>query len=145
MTLVFYFTLIWNMHKCIIFLFQCVTTLCVKDFLLISNLNLLCLSLNHSPCFITIHHCKQSFPLLFIHFLQTLEGHNEVSLVPSLLQAKQSRFLQLFFIGEVLQPSNHLSWSPLDPYQELWIFLVLGTPSLEAVLQMWPHKSWVEF
>ena len=58
------------------------------------------------PCPITIHSCKQPFPLLFIHSLQVLEGHNEVSLEPSLLQAKESQFPQPFFIGEVLQPSE---------------------------------------
>jgi len=32
-----------------------------------------------------------------------LEGHNEVSLEPTLLQAEQAQFPQPFFIGEVLQ------------------------------------------
>ena len=73
-------------------LFQCVTTLWVKNFLLICILNLLCLSL-------------KPFPLLFICSLQVLEGHNEVSLDPSLLQAKQAQFPQHFFIDEMLQPS----------------------------------------
>ena len=44
----------------------------------------------------------------------------------SLLQAKQAQFPQPFFIGEVLQPSDHLSSRPLDPLQELHVFLVLG-------------------
>jgi len=66
-------------------------------------------------CPITIHPRKQPFPLLFIHSLQVLEGHNEVSLEPSLFQAKQAQFPQPFFIGEVLQPSARLSGPPLDP------------------------------
>ena len=66
-------------------LFRCDTTLCVKNFLLISNLNLPCLSLK-THCPITIHPHKQPFPLLFIHFLQVLEGRNEVSPEPPLLQ-----------------------------------------------------------
>src|SRR5699024_4493157 len=37
------------------------------------------------PCPITIHPRKWPFPLLFIHSLQVLEGHNKVSLEPSLL------------------------------------------------------------
>jgi len=61
------------------------------------------------PCPITIHPHKQPFPLLFIRSLQVLEGHSEVSPEPSLLQAKQARFPQPFLIGELLQPSEHLS------------------------------------
>ena len=66
------------------------------------------------PCPITIHPCKQLFPLLFICSFQVLEGRNEVSLEPSLLQARQAQFPQPFLIGEVLQPSVHLSGPPLD-------------------------------
>ena len=75
--------------------------------------------------------------------IQEVEGHNEVSLEPSVLQAKQAQFPQPFLTGEVLQPSDHLSGAPLDPFQELCIFLVLGTPGLDAVLHMGPHKSGV--
>jgi len=46
--------------------------------------------------------------LQFIHSLKVLEGHNDVSLEPSLLQAKQSQFPQPFLIGVLLQPSDHL-------------------------------------
>jgi len=41
--------------------------------------------------------------------IQEVEGHNEVSLEPSLLEAKQAQFPQPFLIGEMLQPSHHLS------------------------------------
>ena len=44
----------------------------------------------------------------------------------------------------MLQPSNHLSGPPLDSFQELCVFLVLGAPGLDAVLQMGPHKSGAE-
>ena len=89
-----------------------------------------------SPCPITIHTRKQSFSLLFICSLQVLEGHNEVSLEPSLLQTKQAQFPQPFFIGEVLQPSHHLSGPSLDLFLELLhVFLVLGAPGLDAVLK----------
>ena len=67
------------------------------------------------PCPITIQPRKQLFPFLFICSFEVLEGRNEVSLKPSLLQAKQSQFPQPFLIGEVLQPSDHLSGPPLDP------------------------------
>ena len=62
---------------------------------------------------ITIHPCKQPLPFLFTRSLQALEGHNEVSPEPSLLQAKQAQFPQPFLIGELpgyttlLPPSMH--------------------------------------
>ena len=68
----------------------------------------------------------------------------EFSQEPSLLQAKQAQFPQPFLIGEVLQPSDHLSSPPLDPLQQLCVFIVLGAPSLDTVLQMEPHKGRVE-
>ena len=55
-------------------LFQCVTTLCVKNFLLISNLNFPSQFKTIPPCPITIHPCKQLYPFLFICSLQVLEG-----------------------------------------------------------------------
>ena len=45
---------------------------------------------------------------------------------------------------EGLQPSDHLSGPPLDPIYELYILPVLGSPGLDTVLQMGPHKSRVE-
>jgi len=73
------------------------------------------------PCPIAIHPCKQLFPLPFICSCQVLEGH-EFSPRPSLHQAKQAQFPQPFLRGEVLQPSDHLSGPPLDPFQELHVF-----------------------
>ena len=88
------------------------------------------------PCPITIHPRKQPFPILFICFLQVWEGRNEVSLEPSLFQTKQAQFPLPFLIGEVLQPSDHLSGPPLDPVQELHILPVLGP-------QAWmPYSRW---
>ena len=37
----------------------------------------------------------------------------------SLIQAKQAQFSEPFLVGEVLQPSDHLSGPPLDALQEL--------------------------
>jgi len=59
----------------------------------------------------------------------------------SSLQAKQAQFPQPFLTGEVLQPSDHLIGSPLDPLQELHALPVLGAAGLDALLQMGPHKS----
>ena len=70
-------------------LFHCVTTLCVEK--LPPNIQPkppLSQFKTIPPCPVTIHPHKQPFPLLFIHSLQVLEGRNEVSPEPSLLQAK---------------------------------------------------------
>jgi len=53
--------------------------------------------------------------------LQVLEGCNEVSLELFLLQAKQAQLPQPFFIGEMLQPSDHLQGPPLHLLQQLHI------------------------
>ena len=60
---------------------------------------------------------------------------------PSLLHTQQAQLPQPFFIGEVLQPSEHLHGPPLDPLQQLHIFLVLGALGLDAILQMGPYKG----
>ena len=58
------------------------------------------------PCPIPIRLHKQSFPFLPIGSFQVLEGHNEVTPVPSLLQAKQA-WLPQPFMGEVKWWSPH--------------------------------------
>jgi len=91
----------WGIHSLLGQPVQCITTLCVKNFLLISNLNLPCLSLKPFPLVLSLFNLINSHsPLLFICSLQVLEGHNEVSPEPSLLQAKQAQFPQPFLIGE---------------------------------------------
>ena len=82
--------------------------------------------------------------LLFISFPQVLEGRNEVSPEPSLLQSEQSQFPQPFFTGEVLQPSDHPCHPPLDLIQKFHILPVLGAPGLDTELQMGPHKGRAE-
>ena len=80
---------------------------------------------------------------MFISSLQALEGCSEVSLVPSLLQDKQAKMSQTFFIGEVLHPSDHCG-PPLDLLQHLPVFLVLGTLDLDAAFQMRSYDGRVE-
>ena len=62
----------------------------------------------------------------------------------TLPQAKQAQFHQPFFLGEALQPSDHLCGPPMNPLQQRRIFLVLEAPDLDTVFQMGPHKGWVE-
>jgi len=73
-------------------------------------------------------HVKSRLPPFTIS-LSILGGHNEVSPEPSLLHIPQS-----VFVGEVLQPSEHLYGLPLDLFQKLYVFSELGAPGLEAVL-----------
>ena len=80
-----------------------------------------------------IRPCKKLVPLP-----QVLEGHCEVSLQLSLLQAEQSQLPQPVFIGEVLQPSDHPHGSLLDSLQQLHIFLLLGAPGLEDANLQFP-------
>ena len=51
----------------------------------------------------------------------------------------QAQLLRLFFVGEVLQLSDHLCGLPLN--QQLCILLVLAAQDLDAVLLMRPHKG----
>ena len=57
----------------------------------------------------------------------------------SLLPDEQAQLPQPVFVGNVLQPSDCLCDPLLDTLQQLHIFPVLGTPDLDAVLQMGPH------
>ena len=74
--------------------------------------------------------------LLLVSSFQVLEGCNKVSPEPSLLQTEQAQLSQPVFIGEALQPSDHLCGPALDLLQQLHILLVLGAPGLDTVLQM---------
>ncbi|KAK4831476.1 hypothetical protein QYF61_017724 [Mycteria americana] len=76
--------------------------------------------------------------------LQVLEGCYKVSLEPSLLQAEQPQLSQPIFIGEVLQPSDHLCGLPLDSLQQVHVLFMLGAPELDAVLQVESHQSGAE-
>jgi len=116
-------------------LFQCLTTLTVKDFFLISKLNLPSFSLKPSPLVLSL----QAFvvPLqLSCRPLRVLEGCNKVSPEPSLLQAEQPQLSQPFLIAEVFQASNHLCGPPLAPLQQVRVFPVLRAPELDAGLQV---------
>ena len=58
---------------------------------------------------------KELTCLLSVGSLKELEGCNEVTPQPSLLQAEQAQLPQPVFIGEALQPSDHLCGPTLDP------------------------------
>ena len=62
----------------------------------------------------------------------------------SLPQGDQAQLPQHVSRGEVLQPSDHLRGSPLNPLHQLHIFLVLWAAGLDAVLQIVSHEGTVE-
>ena len=80
-----------------------------KNFFLLSNLNLLCLSLRPFPLVLSLSTLVNSCSPSCICSLQVLEGHNEISPELSLFQAKQAQFPQPFLIGE--DASCHLCGS----------------------------------
>ena len=80
----------------------------------------------------TIKPCKNSLSFLLISTPLSIEDYNKVALEPSLLQAEQGQLPQPFFIGEVLQLSDHLHVPPLDKPQHFYILLLLGPPGLYA-------------
>ena len=78
------------------------------------KLNLPSLSLKPFPLVLSLSGCIKSAAFLLVSSLQVLEGHDDISSEPSLLQAEQAQVPQPFFTGEVLQPSDHLCGPPLD-------------------------------
>ena len=111
--------------------FQCVTTLCVKNFLLISNVKLPCLSLRPLPLVLSLpivinSHSPSCLYAPFKYWKGTMRSPQ--SLLFSKLNKSSSPVH--FFIGEVLQPPAHLSGPPLDTFQEFHVFLMLGAPGL---------------
>lgn len=94
-------------------LFQCLTTLWVKSFLLISNLNLPSFSLQPFPLVLSLSdHAEKSVSLLLISSPRVLEGLNEASPEPS------------------------PSWTSLAASAFLH-----RAPGLDAELQMKPHEG----
>ncbi|KAK4830124.1 hypothetical protein QYF61_008551 [Mycteria americana] len=92
-------------------LFLFLTTLTVKNFFLTSNLNLPSFSL------------KQ---LTLVLSLQALAG--------------QPQLAQPFFRGAVFLPSDHFCAPSLELLEQVHVFLVLGTPELDTVLQEGSHR-----
>ncbi|KAK4810053.1 hypothetical protein QYF61_005116 [Mycteria americana] len=74
-------------------------------------------------------------PVPVLHHPHLLKGCNKDSPESSLLQAEQHQLFQPFLIGEVFHPSSHFCGPPLDPLQQVHVFLVLRTPELDAELQ----------
>ena len=95
-------------------LFQHLSTLTVKNFPDIQlQSSLLRLQTVSSCPPAATHPRKELPPLLLVGSPSVLEGCNEVTPQPSLLQAVQAQLPRPAFVGEVLQPSAHLRGPPL--------------------------------
>ncbi|KAK4829890.1 hypothetical protein QYF61_007282 [Mycteria americana] len=74
----------------------------------------------------------QAMSSQFLQENAVLEGCYKVSPEPSLLQAEQPQLSQPVFIGELLQPSDHLHGPSLDSLQQVHVLIMLGAPELDA-------------
>lgn len=82
--------------------------------------------------------------ILRVYKLPSSTGRMQRALPQIFSELNKSNSPQPFFIREVLQTSDHLSGALLDPLEQLCIFFVLGSLSLDIVLQVGPHKDRVE-
>ena len=62
---------------------------------------------------------------------------------PSLLQAEQPQLSQPFLLQEVFHPLDHFYGPVVDPLLHIHLFLVLGPPWLDTILQVGSHQSTV--
>ncbi|KAK4832969.1 hypothetical protein QYF61_026795 [Mycteria americana] len=109
-------------------LFQCLTTLSVKKFFLISNLNLSLRNLRPFPLIVSL----------------VIVESDKVSPQPPFLQAKQHHFLQPLLIRLVLQTRHQLRCPSLDTLQHLHVFLAVRGPKLNTVFEVQPHQCRVQ-
>ncbi|XP_048796179.1 uncharacterized protein LOC125691181 isoform X2 [Lagopus muta] len=75
---------------------------------------------------------------------QILTDLDQLPSQPSFLHAEQTQLTQPFSIAEMLQAPHHLAGPPLDSSQELPVCFVLGSPELDAVLQVRPQQGRAE-
>ena len=95
----------WGIHSLLGWAVPVCHHLCVKNFLLISNLNLPCLSLKPFPLVLSLSNLVNSHSPSYLY--APFKYWKATMRSPwSLLQAKQSQFPQPFLIWEVLQPSS---------------------------------------
>jgi len=120
---------------------RCCTTLVVKNFFLISSVNLPSFSLKPLLLVLLQQTLLKTFPVFPVGSLQAPKGCYKLSPQPSLLQAEQPQLSHPFLIKEVFRPSDHLCGPPPDLLQQLHVLLVLRAPELDAGLQVGSHQS----
>ena len=88
---------------------------------------------------VTGHQWKEPGSILFAPSLQEFMYTNKVplNLLFSRLNSRSSLSLSS---PKMLQSLHHLGGPLLDSLQYVHVSLVLGSPALDTVLQMWPHQ-----
>ena len=118
-------------------LFQCLTTLTVKDFFLISSPNLCSLSLKSLTLLLSLQTLLKSCPLLSCSSPLGIERPLSGQLAAFFRLNSPSS--QSVLIGEVLHPLDHFCGPPWDALQQIHVPPVVRTPHLDTVLQVRPH------
>ncbi|KAK4817702.1 hypothetical protein QYF61_026392 [Mycteria americana] len=113
-------------------LFQCLTTLSVKKFFLISSLNL------------PWRNLRRDRPHLSTPSFQAVVESDEVSPQPPFLQAEQPQVPQPLPISLVLQTLPQLRCPSLDTLQPLNVSLGVGGPKLNTAFEVRPHQCRVQ-
>jgi len=118
-------------------LLQCLTTLLVKRFFVISSLNLsggLLEAISSRP----IIHClgEETNTCLTTTSFQVVVESNKVSPQPPFFQTKKTQFPQLLLTGLVLYTFHQLHCPSLDMLQHLNVFLVARVPKLNTVFKV---------
>ncbi|KAK4825477.1 LOW QUALITY PROTEIN: hypothetical protein QYF61_027632 [Mycteria americana] len=119
-------------------LFQCLTTLSVKKFSLISNLNLPQRNLKPFPLVLWLLG-EETDPHLSTTSFQVVVETNKVSPQPPFLQTKQPQFPQPLLIRLVLQTLHQLRCPSLDTLQHLNVSLVVRSPKPNTGVEGYDH------
>ncbi|KAK4829388.1 LOW QUALITY PROTEIN: hypothetical protein QYF61_003728 [Mycteria americana] len=119
---------------------QCLTTLSMKTFFPISNLNLPWHNLKPLPLSYGLLLGRRDRPPPLYNLLSVVES-NMVSPQPPFLQAKQPQFPQLLLIRLTL---HQLRCPSLDTLQHLNVSLVVRGPKLNTGLEVRPHQCRVQ-
>jgi len=119
-------------------------TLTVKNFFLISSLNLPSSTLKPFPFILLLCPSKKSLPRFpgapFKYWKATITSPQ--SLLFSVM--KSPNCLSLFLVGEVLQPSGHLPGPSLDLFQQFDVLLVFEPQTWHSTLGgvSWDQCKW---
>ena len=124
-------------------LFQCLTTLTVKYFFLISNLNLPSISLKPFPLVLSPQTLLMN---LSPSFLYPIFSYWKAAIrAPwSLLFSRLNSPSSFILSGGLLYPLDHFYCLPLDALQHVHVSSALRTPHLDSLLQVRSHQCKIE-
>lgn len=95
-----------------------------------------------ASCPVTGHGWEESGSIFFISLHQIIYTHwEDPSLKPSFLQADNFQLSQLLLVRQMFQFLNYLCDPLLDSLQYVHVPLLLGSPEVDIVLQLWSHQG----